>query len=459
MKMNWSKLLSFESFRADEQTSESRFELTRTPFQRDYDRIIFSEEFRRLDKKTQVHPLKINDHVHARMTHSLETSCVGRSLGSLVGTYLAEKEDFLPYPEIIGTKKNSDAVLPIITGQIVQAACLAHDIGNPPFGHAGEELIQDWFKARRDSELFKDISDAEMNDLMEFEGNAQAFRILTRLSMRRDSGGMGMTYGVLGSMMKYPWVYSEKLTKSKYSSFSSEKKYLKKIAGHCGLAESETSESGYSYARHPFAFLSEASDDICYNIMDLEDAYELKILDYDTVYDIFSRICGCGKGFRMPDFGKSRNKSNLSHLRAIAIYQCTEAVAKKFSERYDEIMSGSLEQGFSLLENCENIKDVIKEAKEISRTQVFRSERKALLEIAANKALDTLLTNFCTAVYDEHIGRPSGFSAKITDLMGASAPAESDSLFQKYQKVMDHIAGMTDNYAIRIAKNLNGIVE
>jgi len=148
--MDWSKLLNYNNFRLNDNSRTSKFELSRTPFQIDYDRIIFSEDFRRLDKKTQVHPLKINDHVHARLTHSLEVSCVGRSLGCKAGEFLRDQNDFHPYPKIIESKKNSDIIMPIITGQILQTACLAHDIGNPPFGHAGEELIQDWFRERRD---------------------------------------------------------------------------------------------------------------------------------------------------------------------------------------------------------------------------------------------------------------------------------------------------------------------
>lgn len=459
--MEWSKLLNYKSFNVSGQERNHPFDLSRTPFQIDYDRIIFSDEFRRLDKKTQVHPLKTNDHVHARLSHSLETSCVGRSLGCQVGKFLTSKPDFLPYPEVISQKVNSDVIMPILTGQIIQAACLAHDIGNPPFGHAGEELIQDWFKERAGENMFSELTKDEMDDLQSFEGNAQAFRVLTRTSMRVNEGGMSISYAVLGTMMKYPWIYSDKLPKKKFCSFISEKDYLQKVAEKCGLISSDLSEDRYSFSRHPFAFLSEASDDICYNIMDLEDAYELKILDYDTVFDIFSDLCSLKKDFDREKYRNKDDKGSLSYLRAVAIGQCVNSVVNEFENEYDNIMKGHKDLSYSLVKNS-SISEIINNAKEISQTRVFISERKALLEVAANKALTTLLENFCEAVYNLHkLGKDkvSSYDRKILYLMGRNEPKESDTLFHKYQKVVDHISGMTDNYAIRISKNLNGVVE
>ena len=459
-KMEWGKLLNFSDFSIEQTERKHKLDLSRTPFHKDYDRIIFSEEFRRLDKKTQVHPLKINDHVHARLSHSLETSCVGRSLGAGIGVFLTKLEDFLPYPDDIGIKKNSDAIMPIIISQIVQAACLAHDIGNPPFGHAGEELLQDWFREQIDAtNMFDELTDEEKDDLRSFEGNAQAFRILARTGMKKNHGGMGITYAVLGSMIKYPWVYSDKLSKKKFGSFISEKEYLKKVAERCGLLDSSMSKEGYSFCRHPFAFLSEAADDICYNIMDLEDAYELKILDYESVYNIFAEMCR-NSSFDPSAYKNSGDKSHLAHMRAIAINECRKSAIADFERNYENIITGKLPSSHSLaMNNGSHEAEMLNEAKKLANTRVFPSERKTQLEVAANQVLSTILKNFITAVYALHTKNTdemSGYDKKLLSLMGTNRPLKDDTLFAKYQKVTDFIAGMTDNYAIRIAANMNG---
>lgn len=461
-KMRWEMLLNYKDFSIHDDSNDYKFDIYRTPFQIDYDRIIFSEDFRRLDKKTQVHPLKLNDHVHARMSHSLETSCVGRSLGSSLGEFLIKSNDFHPYKEDIDDKKQSDLLMPNLIGQILKASCLAHDIGNPPFGHKGEEHISSWFKERIDSHYFESLPQEEKDDLLHFEGNAQAFRILTRTSMRNNQGGMKLTYAVLASMMKYPWVYSNKLNetikKIKFSCFRSEKEYLKKIAEKCGLMPSDTSIDGYSFKRHPLAYLSEASDDKCYNIMDLEDAFELNILDFETVFDVFAEFCSADKDFDRSKYTE-KNKNTLSHLRAKAIHQCIKSVIKEFTDRYDDIMNGSVEVGYSLAKNC-SLNSTLNKAIEIARSQVFTSERKAMLENQAKLIMNKLLENFIPIAYaitkDEE-KTLSLHQQQLLHMMGSNVPLKTNDLYTNYRIVLDYISGMTDNYALRISEVIDQI--
>ncbi|ADD67678.1 deoxyguanosinetriphosphate triphosphohydrolase [Denitrovibrio acetiphilus DSM 12809] len=449
--MDWTKLLSSNDFFNENKRSD--IDLSRSPFQRDFDRIIFSENFRRLDKKTQVHPLKDNDHVHSRLPHSLEVSCVGRSLGSEVGKRLVNDYKMNPFGDI------HDSVVPILTGQIVQSACLAHDIGNPPFGHAGEELIQEWFRKYFIANGNENLEETEKDDLMNFEGNAQAFRVLTKLAMSRNKGGIQATSAVVGSMLKYPWAFSKTLTKSKFCAFTSEIPELKTLAETCGLKSSDKTPN--SYSRHPFAFLSEAADDICYNLMDLEDAYELHILNFNEVTDVFLGFFQNRKNFDADKYLSPKSKQSISHLRAMAVSECVNAVVEEFFDKYSEILRGDLPHSHNLIENCNpKIADTMKEAKRLSHDKVFTTDRKTLLEISANTTLSTLLDHFCGAAYEViNNKKPSGNSTRLLKLMGENSPSSSDSLYSAYQKVTDYISGMTDNYAVKIAKHLNGIVD
>jgi dGTPase len=444
--MEWSKLLSPNCIFSSKKIED--IDLTRTPFQTDYDRIIFSENFRRLDKKTQVHPLKDNDHVHSRLPHSLEASSVGRTLGNEVGKRLVSEYGIKPFSNI------HDSVTPILLGQILQTACLAHDIGNTPFGHAGEELMQEWFKNHLTN---IDMDDKFKNDFMHFEGNAQTFRIVTRLAMSRNNGGIKPTSAMVASTMKYPWVFNESVPKGKFCCFQSERGYFLQIANECGLIANDLLVDGFH--RHPFAYLSEASDDICYNIMDLEDAFELKILSYQDVAEVLKGFCRSNEHFDESKFSEP-TKANISHMRAIAIGECVNAVVDEFFNQYDKIMSGQLSYKYSLTENCaKNISSTIKKAKKLANSRVFTVSSKTLLEVSANKTISTLLDNFCGAARDiTSSTKPTGHTVRLLKLMGENAPAKDDSLYEAYMKVTDHISGMTDNYAVKIANHINGVV-
>jgi len=430
--MNWEKLLTWERLCDDK---IKPFDRIRSPFNTDMDRIIFSQPFRRLDKKTQVHPLKTNDNVHSRLPHSLEASSVGRSLGIALGQTLLDKNE-LP-----------ESLAPEHVGQILQSACLAHDIGNPPFGHAGEEVISSWFRENYSRFLIY-INTEEANDLTHFEGNAQALRVLGRLEMYKNEGGLKLTYATLASMMKYPWLHG-RIKKDKYNSFQNEKGLLKLIAEKTGMIK-ENENDNYYYKRHPMAFLSEAADDICYSIIDMEDAFELNILSYEQVENVLSPIC------EYPAKGDSP-KDKIAHMRSLAIGKCITAVMDEFSIKYEDIMNGKIPFNHSLIENCDpKIAEPMKEAKRLGSEIIYREKSKTILEIGAYSVIGKLLEHLCTAVLEQHREKISLKSAHLLRVMGEMAPKEDDSLYQKYLKVTDYISGMTDNYATYLAKQLTG---
>lgn len=434
--MDWSRLLSFQKFGKDE---IQKFDEERDPFLIDVDRIIFSEPFRRLDKKTQVHPLKTNDNVHSRLPHSLEVASVGRSIGTKIAYLIKDK---LPEP-----------LMPHHLGEIMSAACLAHDIGNPPFGHAGEEAVRDWFSANPEF-LESDISSDEKNDLLNFEGNAQALRILTKLEMYKERGGIRPTYAVMGTMMKYPWIYG-KIDKPKYCAFQSEKETLKKIADHLGLIE----RTSYHYSRHPLAFLSEASDDICYRLIDLEDAHELGILSFNDIKEILIPICDNESECRRIVDSDNSERHKIGNLRSRAIGGSISAVAEAFMDNYDSIMNGKLPYDYNLVYNSkDHVSEAMLQAKETATSQVFNEKRKTKLEVGAYNVLGILLNNFCGAAKDKFfLEPPYSFKTKrLMDIMGDSAPGKSESLYEHYMCVTDYISGMTDNYAVDLAKQISG---
>jgi dGTPase len=410
-------------------------------FNKDCDRITFSSSFRRLGKKTQVHPLVLNDHIHTRLTHSIEVACVGRSLGICCAE--AIKSD-LP-----------ETIQPCQIGEILQAACLAHDIGNPPFGHAGEEAIKSWFSHPTNAHILEGLNDDQQDDFKNFEGNAQGFRILTRLEHNIDTGGMRLTYSTLASMLKYPWTCLEIKKHKKFCCFQSEKKYLKKISDELGLIEI----SNLYYHRHPLAFLAEAADDICYRILDLEDAHEMKILSFEEIKNILSPLCN--NDIRYKEIVDSKNVSNrrkLSFIRAKAIGSSIDAVKNAFTDEYAKIMKGSFDK--ELINSCDpKIKDPLNGAKKIAKEKIFDETRKIELEIGCYTAIGILLNAFCSAVREQVIsGETVSYkSSRVLKMMGYNAPQKGDNLYNSFQRVTDYISGMTDNYATYMAKQIGGI--
>lgn len=443
--MDWNDLLckkrfySFSEIKADEKE-----DLYRSSFHKDYDRIIFSNSFRRLSKKTQVHPLSKNDHVHNRLTHSLEVASVGRSLGLRAGEFLNKR-----FPKI--------KINPYDIAYIVQTACLAHDIGNPPFGHAGEEVIKEWFKNHKKENYLKKLSKKKMNDFLNLDGNAQSFRIVSQIENNHFLGGMRLTYTTLGTLIKYPYssVNCKAMGKSKFNYFRSEKDFFKSVFDELRLIKKDG-----TYKRHPLSFLMEASDDICYGLLDLQDAFELNIVDENDVKEIFELLCGKEKVLEVFKEDISKLKK-VSKLVAISIDKLARHVMEVFENNYDEIISDN--QPSDLIDKFSNeeLKKGLKEAKKLAKDKIFNEKRKIELELGAYNIIETLLNNLIPATYELHekedLSKLSFRNKRALELMGEDLPNVDKSLYKMYQRVIDYIVGMTDNYAKYVANQLNGM--
>lgn len=447
MHMDWTKLLC--SGRLSDKTivgggdrKDSNVQ-ARSEFERDHDRIVFSSAFRRLQDKTQVFPLASSDYVRTRLTHSLEVACVGRTLGNLVGKHLEHNKKL---PE---DRKPSDL------GDIVAAACLAHDIGNPPFGHAGESAIQEWFKNAEVS-LFDSLSCEEMQELQAFEGNAQGLRLLMRLENGSTNSSMDLTCAVLGTYTKYPSTFGSTDTsvshRRKHGINIDDVSLFEKIASNLGLMR-EANETG-AWKRHPLAYLVEAADDICYCIVDLEDGFRINRVDYTTAKDLL-----VGLAYE-PSENVCRDKNNLefhtqlreiAHLRAKAIHKLTLAANDMFVKYYDEIMSGEFTS--TLIKASEHV-DAVDEIRELSRQKIYVSPDVLEVELAGYEVLGGLLSLFVPAVLDPDKHRNKKLRALIPQHL---LPTDSSSTYRNILGVTDFVSGMTDSYAIALYRRLKGI--
>lgn len=434
--MNWQQLLSANRL---SNPHPAIHELGRTDFHKDHDRIVFSSAFRRLGRKTQVHPMSENDHVHTRLTHSIEVGSVGRSLGHMVGERIAAK---LPAH-----------VSPADIGAIVQAACLAHDIGNPPFGHAGEYAIRDWFRQPQHAYLLQPLTELQRLDLQTFEGNAQGFRVITQLENHRYNGGLRLTYSTLGALLKYPWTVEHAGEKEKFSCYQAEKQHLQRIADELGLPQLAPGK----WARHPLSYLMEAADDICYAVLDLEDGIEIGLLKYLQVEPIFLTLAGDSPMLREELAEAPTVRRKISLLRGKAIQKAVNAVADAFVAQHDALLAG--EFGGDILRACpSHIVDSIASAKTLAREQIFNDRRKVEVEVGAHSTLDVLLDAFLNAVHQLITSERQSFRSKrILDLMEYSVPQRDWSHYQAYMRVLDFIGGMTDNYAQYLARQVSGL--
>lgn len=439
-QMTWEKLLSSKRLGAEQWPDQS--EQGRSSFHKDYDRITFSSSFRRLGKKTQVHPLVQNDHVHTRLTHSLEVSSVGRSLGVMCGEKIREH---LPKD-----------IHPMHLGQILQAACLAHDIGNPPFGHAGEEAIKSWFSHSSNAHILEGLSEKEQDDFRNFEGNAQGFRILSRLEYNRHQGGMRLTHATLAAGLKYPWTSLETKKIKKFNCFQSEADNLLSVADEVGLIKKDN----LCYHRHPLAYLSEAADDICYRFLDLEDAHEMRIIQYEEIKEILKDLCDTDASHykNIINSNNISNRHKLSFLRSMAIGTAITSVTSAFVDNLENIMKGKFEK--DIIGAChDDIKIPLDNAKIIAVKRVFNEPRKIELEIGCYTAIGILLEAFCTAVREQVLSGTniSYKSSRVLAMMGINCPKKGDELYESLLKVTDYISGMTDNYASYMAKQIGGM--
>jgi dGTPase len=447
--MEWKNLLCKDRLGCQELET---LEIARTTFEKDIDRIIFSSAFRRLDRKTQVHPLPANDHIHTRLSHSLEVSSVGRSLGNSVGHKLIAR-----FPDL-GIQSHD-------VGAIVQAACLAHDIGNPPFGHSGEEAIRYWFKERSQKKWMKALSPHQRDDFLYFEGNAQGLRIISQLEYNLFAGGMRLTYATLGAFIKYPWT-SELINGVKYHKYGCNDAELPILTAIADRLQLIPIVSGKQWCRHPLSYLMEAADDICYAIIDLEDGVEMELIDYRDFIQLIidSRILD--KDTLPSPTDESQDNYPYSHkialLRGRIIDRAIRQISNTFMRHHDRILQAEFEFP-DLISACGGeVATYIQSAKNLARDRIFQHQQKIELEVGAYATLDTLLDSFIKAGYHLYQSHDRGKSLSLKDrqilqLMGNNQPLANASLYDAYMRIIDYIAGMTDNYAAYLAQQLRGV--
>ncbi|WP_298612497.1 deoxyguanosinetriphosphate triphosphohydrolase [uncultured Odoribacter sp.] len=444
--MDWNTLLSAHRYHPGSPASLFHSH-DRSQFQRDYDRLIFSSPFRRLQNKTQVFPLPGNIFVHNRLTHSLEVASVGRSLGNKIAQFLKQNKIKMENPELLEE-----------IGTIVSSACLAHDLGNPPFGHSGEEAISYFFSEGEGRYFKKLLSDEEWTDLSHFEGNANAFRLLTHSFNGRRPGGYTMTYTTLASIVKYPFESTCATHKGfKYGFFQSEKEIFRQVAEELGLLQLE--ERPLQYVRHPLVYLVEAADDICYQIMDIEDSHKMRILSYDETTAILENF-----------YDKNEDKEDLkiiartfkvvtdkneriAFLRAGIINKLINACAEVFCNHYEAIMNGTFKS--TLIKNLSGTnKEAYDKCTDLAYSRIYHTNIVTQIQIAGFKILGTILKEYTDAVL-----KPETYYARnILSVMPEQYQvSKEDSMYTKIQTVVDYVSGMTDSYALNLYRKIKGI--
>ena len=413
----------------------------RTEFQRDYDRLIFSAPFRRLQNKTQVFPLPGCVFVHNRLTHSLEVSCVGRSLGNDVASQLLKKHPAL-----------ADSHISEI-GSIVSAACLAHDLGNPPFGHSGEKAISTYFSEGQGMALKKELSPMEWDDLTHFEGNANAFRILTHQFEGRRKGGFVMTYSTLASIVKYPFSSQLAGKKSKFGFFLSEEADYQKIAGELGIIRLSKPDEPLRYARHPLVYLVEAADDICYQMMDIEDAHKLKLLTHDETKGLYMLFFDEKRKKRIEEVCRIVTDVNeqIAYLRSSVIGALIKECTRVFTENEEKILTGEFE-GTLIMHICSPLKEAYDNCSAIAFQRIYRSSDVLDIELAGFRVISTLIDLMINAVRSPEKAYSQLLINRISGQYNVNAP----TLYGKIQAVLDYISGMTDVYALDLYRKIKG---
>ena len=435
--MDWSRLIS------DKRLGMERFHdprnHTRSDFQRDYDRMVFSSPFRRLQNKTQVFPLPGSIFVHNRLTHSLEVASVGRSMA---------KEAALRLRDMHGDSRCG-------TGfddfpDILAAACLCHDLGNPPFGHSGEKTIATYFSEGEGQQLRERLSERQWADLVNFEGNANSFRLLTHQFVGRRQGGFAMTYSTLAAMVKYPRTSMlAEPNHPKFGFFESEEPLYRRIAAELGIPELEPGR----FARHPLVYLMEAADDICYQIMDIEDAHRLAILSLDEVASLFLGFFGEEDAARMRRGMGHLDDPNekVGYLRSNVIGALVGDCARVFAENETSLLRGELE-GSLIDQASPRLREGYGRCAAIARKKIYMASDVIDVEIAGNRIITYLLNSLMEAV----IHPERNFSRLLLETVPGQYDIGSDSLYTRIQGVLDHVSGMTDVYALNLFRKLNG---
>ncbi|MCI6154248.1 MAG: dNTP triphosphohydrolase [Bacteroidales bacterium] len=438
-QMNWQTLLSDKRFDRKESISPSLRKRGRNEFERDYDRMVFSAPFRRLQNKAQIFPLPGNVFVHNRLTHSLEVSCVGRSLGNIVAHGLLDRYEDLPFAA-------SDVA------SIVSAACLAHDMGNPPFGHSGERAISAYFRegaGRVWEEVVRREGD-RWEDFIQFEGNANAFRLLTHRFEGRRPGGFALTYSTLASVVKYPYSSLSAHGKGKFGYFATEEDTFHEIASHLGILKLQDSPS--VYARYPLVFLVEAADDICYQIMDLEDAYKLRILSFDEVAHFFESILDEEEKVEVREvlFTIEDCNERVAYLRSKVINHLTEACAQAFLDHEKEISCGTLSSPLvSLIPSAKSYQSISRYAYQ----HIYTNRDVVDVELAGHRIFSEIIEKMMYALMHPD----NAYSHTFLNRVSSQYNIREESTYGKIQCTLDYLSGMTDLYALDLYRKITGM--
>ena len=440
--MEWKQLISNKRFGQEHKHAERHDD--RSEFKRDYDRLIFSSAFRRLQNKTQVFPLPGSIFVHNRLTHSLEVASVGMSIGNDISRRVIQKR-----PDL------KDTLVEEI-GTIVSAACLAHDLGNPPFGHSGEKAIQTFFSEGPGLKIKSMVSSEFWDDITHFEGNANAFRILTHRFKGRRQGGFVMTYSMLASIVKYPFASSLAGNHGKFGFFASEAESYRKIADELGISCKSAPGEPLKYARHPLVYMVEAADDICYEIMDIEDSHKLKILSYaeteHLLLSFFDEDIQQKIRQRIIDEELTDENEKVVYMRASVIGKLENECVAAFLAHEEEILAGTFEG--SLIDHIsERQKKAYQECEKISYSKIYQSKPVLDIELSGYQIMATLMEVFIEAAVN-----PSRFYSKqLLRRVSSQYDIENENLEERIMAVLDYISGMTDIYALDIYQKINGI--
>lgn len=434
--MDWNKLISDKRLGLEQYHDPQPH--TRSDFQRDYDRLVFSSPFRRLQNKTQVFPLPGSIFVHNRLTHSLEVSSVGRSMANEVTNILIDRHGY-----DLNTAKLRDMA------DIVATACLAHDLGNPPFGHNGEKSISSFFTEGAGLALKSKLTPRQWTDFSHFEGNANSFRLLTHQFEGRRKGGYAMTYSALASVVKYPFPSTKSGDKGKFGYFETEEDIYLQVAEELGIPETEHGK----HARHPFVFLMEAADDICYQIMDIEDAHKLKILSTSEVKELLMNFFGDKEKQHMIDSMKRLDDPNeqVGYMRSKVIGALVGGCSKEFTDHEKEILAGDYHGVLT-----SNIPGRLSEAyaicSETAWAKIYSAPEVVDVELAGNRIITYLMENLVGAV----VAPEKAYSRLLLGKVPQQYDVRSKNLNTRLQGVVDHISAMTDVYALDLFRTLNG---
>lgn len=441
-KMDWLQLISNKRLGQENQHPQRHDD--RSEFKRDGDRLIYSAPFRRLQNKTQVFPLPGSVFVHNRLTHSIEVSSLGKSLGDDVARRLIKK-----HPELHDTLFEE-------IGTIVQTAGLAHDMGNPPFGHSGEKAIQTFFTEDSGNFLKQSVSEDFWNDITHFEGNANAFRLLAHQFIGRRKGGFVMTYSTLASVVKYPRSSSLAGNHGKFGFFSTEAPIYEKIADELGIIRKSMPGEPLQYVRHPLVYLMEAADDICYEIMDIEDSHKLRILTFDETRDLllgfFDDETKTNILRRLDEDGVTDANERVVYFRACAVGKLEHECVETFVKHEEEILGGTFRG--SLIDNiAEPQRQAYRKCVASSVNKIYHSKPVLDVELSGYKIMETLMRTFIGAAL-----HPEKFhSQQLINRFSSQYDIHSDDLETRIMAVLDYISGMTDVYALDIYQKISGI--